>query len=68
MIVQLSRDPFARTTLLRDTVEESSREPCQWCGSRPGRFQYGVEHDSGRTYWDYRCFCCKSCWESFHGR
>jgi hypothetical protein len=66
---QLDRDPFARSTLLRQTLPPEDREPCAWCGSRPGRFAYYWEQDTGwrpmpRAF-QLRGFCCVTCWRSF---
>ena len=45
-IVQLTRDPFARATLLRDTLLHAGYKPCKWCGRDHARFIYGWCQDS----------------------
>jgi hypothetical protein len=62
----LSRDPFARTTLVRDTVVKIRRTSCAWCGLRPGRFTYTVEGD-GVTHLRPRtttAYCSVACYRS----
>jgi hypothetical protein len=64
----LHRDPFARTTLVRD-YEKETTENCSWCGGRSnhgGLFQYGIEHDGGRYDPITGLFCSKSCMEAYH--
>jgi hypothetical protein len=62
---QLDRDPFARSTLLRQTLPPEDREPCAWCGSRPGRFVYYWESDTGWRPMRLRGFCGVTCWRSY---
>jgi hypothetical protein len=66
---QLSRDPFARTTLFKEIVETS--DSCSWCGSqrKDGKlFRYYTETDGIRTrsVQNHGSFCCKSCHDSYH--
>lgn len=71
---QLSRDPFSRTTLMRQTVTGIERlMACDWCGqskrTKAGLFilyRYITEHDDGRRESSSRLFCSKSCHHSFH--
>ena len=72
MHVQISRDPFARTTLMRRKVV--SHAGCSWCGSNrswKGKttwvlFQYSTETDGGRTHVHKGLFCSKSCHDAYH--
>ena len=66
MTVQLSRDPVARTTLVRQLVPKSERRECQFCG-QPARFRYGQSPDSGRTHIGREQFCCVACYKAYHG-
>jgi hypothetical protein len=68
-MAQISRDPFARTTLMRTTVTTSAT--CSWCGStrRTGKlFCYATERDGLRnTIKNHRgLFCSKSCHDAYH--
>lgn len=71
-LVQISRDPFARETLMRECVEVSAGTSCDWCGrERPsGRlFAYSVERDGvSRSYTGPHAikglFCSVSCMRS----
>lgn len=64
---EISRDPFARETLCRETTAKHGRKPCDWCGSREGRFAYFTETDSGRRHYHKGEFCSKPCHDSYHG-
>ena len=71
-MIELSHDPFARTSLVRRLVVTGQK--CFWCGqSRRGDalFQYGTERDDrpGETHvgWHKGLFCSKSCHDSYHG-
>lgn len=69
MATQISRDPFARTTLVRDRV--STDKGCDFCGSRlkrPHLYRYGTEPDRvvPRVNWHKGVFCSKSCHDSYH--
>lgn len=66
MTVQLSRDPFARTTLVRQLIPKAERKQCAFCG-RVARFRYGQSPDSGRTYINPKQFCSLSCSRAYHG-
>lgn len=70
----VSRNPFARTELHRDTINPAdvsfARLTCDWCGSvRPdGKlYVYQTESDGGRVSRHRGRFCCKSCHDSYHG-
>lgn len=74
----LSRDPFARTTLLRAVVRPLVfGQDCRWCGgvrrtSRAGEpflFRYGTEPDAIRSRVDWHTgeFCSKACHDAYHG-
>ena len=67
-IVQLRRDPFARTTLERTTMEDRGRG-CAWCGQHraSGRlFHYRVGSDAIRPtgVWG-QGFCVASCHDAY---
>lgn len=67
--VELTRDPYARTTLTRTHTTDYGLpvRSCSWCGSRPGRFVYHWESDSvGPTsHPDTRHrFCSVGCYRS----
>lgn len=66
--VHVRREPFGRFTVVRKLVPVADRKSCRWCGSRPGRFIYGVDHDSvsPRTAWSREAFCSIDCHESYH--
>ena len=64
-ITVVSRDSFARADVVRRLVPKSQRKSCEWCGSRPGKFQYGWDEDQwngrrDRIGWSLG-YCCKSC-------
>jgi hypothetical protein len=68
---QISRDPFARTTLMREVVHTKSTT-CSWCGNtrRNGTlFRYGTEKDAiySRINWHRGNFCNKECHDAYHG-
>ena len=73
-MIELSHDPFARTTLMRQLVMPLSFGDCDWCGQHrhrngeplSGLFQYGTRRDdNGRVNWHDGLFCGKSCFESY---
>lgn len=61
----VSRDPFARVELHRETVSTTAAVTgCAWCGfARKGGklYRYRVESDGGRVSEDSHLFCSKSC-------
>jgi hypothetical protein len=70
-MIQLTRDPFARTTLVRELSDNVC--VCAWCGSARvvrGKvqlaFRYGTESDNGRVSWHRGAFCGKSCHDAYH--
>lgn len=75
--VQISRDPFARTTLVRRVVRLNPNMPpkcCFECGglnSHLNLFEYGTEND-GLTasyigpHWHKGLFCSKGCHDAYH--
>ena len=68
--VSVSRDPFAREDIVRETVETSNT--CDWCGNtrRGGRlFHYGIERDDrpGRVDWQSGLFCSIICMRIYYG-
>lgn len=64
--VQLSRDSFARHTVIRVTVPKHERKGCKWCCG-VGKFRYGISPDSGRDYIAPEAFCSLSCYRSYKG-
>ena len=64
----ISRDPFSRTTMMRETVPAEDRGPCDWCGRPAARFRYYTEDDSARRAWHggHR-FCGIGCFRSYAG-
>ena len=45
MATQITREPFARATLMREPVLRQHSLECTWCGQR-ARFYYYWERDS----------------------
>ena len=69
-IVQVSRDPFARTTTYRHVDFYSGRGGCWNCGgkrAKGGLFVYGVEKDgiTTRIHWDTHAFCSIGCYREY---
>ena len=72
--VQVSRDPFARFSIIRRNVPKSEvtlNETCAWCGNKRrsgGLFEFGVEHDDRpyRPDFDGQFFCSKSCRDTYY--
>jgi hypothetical protein len=59
----ISRDPFARTELHRET-EAGDSSGCAWCGNRNAYgklYRYRTEHDGGRTAVADKLFCSIGC-------
>ena len=70
MAVQINRDPFARASLMRDTLGKEDRDSCKWCGREHSKFMYGWEGDqygNNRTYLNGP-FCSISCYRTFTGQ
>lgn len=68
----ISRDPFARTELHRNTIAPAdvsyAHLTCDWCGNRghDGRlFRYRTEHDGGRVDQHQGYFCSKTCYDTY---
>lgn len=61
----LSRNPFARHTVIRETVKKHERKECKNCNQQ-GKYRYGVDPDSGSKHFLQGTFCSKSCCESYH--
>ena len=69
-MTQISHNPFARTSLLREIVQPSG-QTCSWCGglNRRGKlFKYSTLHDgiATRPAVHRGEFCSKSCHDSYH--
>jgi hypothetical protein len=72
----VSRDPFARTTLVRTIVRPlAPGQDCGWCGNvrharrgGPSLFRYGTEPDAvrPRVHWHDGAFCSKPCHDAYH--
>jgi hypothetical protein len=69
---QIRRDPFARATLVRETVHQSGlltrpgeAPECAWC-EQPGRYAYRWESDDGRSGRSSKTFCSVSCYETYY--
>ncbi len=63
----VNRDPFARVSLVRETVKTA--DSCDWCGStrKSGKlFAYGTDTDGGRLFKHPGKFCSKSCHDAYH--
>lgn len=70
-LTQISRDPFARTTVNRAIVPacDVPRGGCDWCGQTRANgslFKYLTESDGGRSSRHRGLFCSKSCHNSYH--
>lgn len=71
----VSRDPFARQELHRETHPvPANHGGCNFCGqlrqSRRGTtslFKYSVESDTGRTHWIDGLYCSVSCLRAYAG-
>jgi hypothetical protein len=71
-IIQIQRDPFARTTLIRRVLDRHERPAtCCTCGSERARFVYQWESDGTRFVrgrgWS-RPVCSVDCFRSYYGR
>jgi hypothetical protein len=68
----ISRDPFARETLTRETlhIDHRTGPTCEWCGNNPydRLFRYYIEPDSVRDRSSpiTGLFCCIGCMRSYH--
>lgn len=69
-MTQVSRDPFARTSLHRFSVAYGPNQTCSWCGNvrttNPRLYRYETHHDGGRAYPVKGVFCSISCMRSYH--
>lgn len=68
----VSRNPFARTELHRETVGGPHPDGCAWCGRtrKDGSlYRYRTERDDNpsRPGAHRGLFCCKPCHDSYHG-
>ena len=69
MRIHISRDPFARETLTRESFKPRPGQDCSWCGNLNGYgtlFRYFVEPDSGSDYEIKGAFCSVSCLRTYH--
>lgn len=63
------RDAYARQELHRATIKPSHGETCNWCGNlnrRGNLFQYRIETDAGRKFFDDKLFCSVGCRDSYY--
>jgi hypothetical protein len=71
------RDPFARTTLVRDTIQPlAGNQSCDFCGGvvisrrcrSPFLYRFGTEPDAihPRVTWHRGAFCSRSCHDAYH--
>lgn len=68
MTLQMRRDPFARTELIRHPFAYNPRGECTWCGARRGTlFTYTRRHDGGRCEPLKGAFCNADCLDAYHG-
>lgn len=68
MATQVSRDPFARASLMRRHAEPG--QECAWCG-QPARWAYARERDDRPLWprdWPQRVFCSVGCCRANHAR
>ena len=74
---QLARDPFARHTLVRETVRPlRPGQTCDFCGNvrktprmlTPFLYRYGTEPDAirSRIHWHSGAFCSRPCHDAYH--
>lgn len=70
MSVQISRDSFARESLMREVVGWAKHKGCSWCGNfnrHSKLFRYGTERDDrAGVSWHKGLFCCKGCHDTYH--
>lgn len=75
MSTLISRDPFAREEIHRETVRDwyGRKTTCDWCGgasvSHSGRkrlYRYHIETDGGRKHEISGQFCSIGCCRSYH--
>lgn len=73
----IARDPFARTTVVRDTIQPlTGNQSCDFCGGvgtsrrchMPCLYRYGTEPDAvrPRVAWHRGVFCSRSCHDAYH--
>jgi hypothetical protein len=74
----ISRDPFARRNVVRETVRldsETANTTCAWCGqvkTRPSGhtflYRYGWDDDQGprQSSMQTKMFCSRSCERSYN--
>lgn len=63
----VSRDPFARTALYKESVGHQHGRKCDWCGRETMRlYRFRTESDGGRKNTHKGLFCSKSCHDDYH--
>jgi hypothetical protein len=71
----LARDPFARTTLVRDTIQLTGNQSCDFCGGGttlrrriPFLFRFGTAPAAihSRVTSHQGAFCSRSCHDAHH--
>lgn len=70
----ISRDPFARQEIHRESLMVSPNQSCDWCGGfqllKSGArklFSYSIETDGGRSRDIGGLFCSVGCMRNYHG-
>ena len=73
-MTQVSRDPFARTTIMRERIYGLSDPTCQFCGQthktpkgRPYLYRYYLDSDGGLRQKFPGLFCSIDCMRSYNG-
>ncbi len=68
MATQISHDPFARSSLMREPVLRQHNLECKWCGQRARFFYYWDADDRlGPRYGrNLDPFCTVGCYRSFN--
>lgn len=72
-ISSVKRDPFARSTLMReyDPNERNlatCKHLCAWCGNGPAKYRYAWDSDDNRNRVEFRGkdFCSIDCWRYYN--
>jgi len=69
-VCSIRRDPFARATLMRETIRNKHLHRCAWCGQdKPRLYAYAWVSDSrpdpSTLYPVNHFFCEVDCWEAY---
>ena len=70
----VSRDPYCREELCRESVPVFHGIDCAWCGSvrtsaagKLSLYRYWIEQDGGRVVGIPKLFCSVGCMRAYHG-